>query len=110
MNLLPAVWQGDEVVLDGVAHTVGAHASAPREVTLGVRPGDLRVAAVGNAARVDYIEELGDHRVLDLKLGEQRVKLTTDAQNTLGEGDALQVGFEPAAAHLFDRASGARLN
>jgi ABC-type sugar transport system ATPase subunit len=110
MNLLPAVWQGDEVVLDGVAHTVGAHASAPREVTLGVRPGDLRVAAVGNAARVDYIEELGDHRVLDLKLGEQRLKLKTDAQNALREGDAVQVGFEPGAAHLFDRASGDRLN
>ena len=110
MNLLPAVWHGDRVGLDGVAHPVAAQSSEPRDVTLGVRPGDLRVVAAGNAARVDYVEELGDHRVLDLRLGEQRVKLKTDAQNTLGEGDALQVGFEPAAAHLFDRASGARLN
>ena len=79
MNLLPAVWHGDRVVLDGVAHPVAAQSSEPRDVTLGVRPGDLRVVAAGNAARVDYVEELGDHRVLDLRLGEQRVKLKTDA-------------------------------
>ena len=110
MNLLPGVWQGAEVLIDGVAHPVPAHAPQTREVTVGVRPGDLRPGPAGSAARVNYIEELGDHRILDLDAGGQRLKLKTDARNDLVEGDTIHVGFEPAAVHLFDRASGARLN
>ena len=110
MNLLPAVWQGDRVIVDGVAHPVGATSPEAREIMLGVRAGDLRVGSAGNAGRVEYLEELGDHRVLDLKVAGQRLKIKTDAQNALREGDSVQVGFEPQAAHLFDRASGARLN
>jgi ABC-type sugar transport system ATPase subunit len=111
MNLLPAVWHGTEVALDGAGTLPVAHASpAPREVTLGVRPGDLRLAGAGLEAVVELVEELGDSRILNLQAGAHRVKLKSDAALAVAEGERVHLAFAPAAAHLFDRASGARLN
>ena len=110
MNLVPATWSGDSVLIGGVAHPVGASTPQPRDVVLGVRPGELRAGAAGIPARVDYIEELGDHAIVDLRAGEQRLKLKADTLPPLREGDTTHLGFEPRAAHLFDRASGERLN
>jgi ABC-type sugar transport system ATPase subunit len=77
---------------------------------LGVRPGELRTGGSGTEARVEYIEEMGDHCIVDLKAGEQRLKIKAEGEPTLREGDAAFLAFEPRSAHLFDRASGARLN
>ncbi len=110
MNLVPATWSGDSVLIGGVAYPVGASTPQPRDVVLGVRPGELRAGAAGIPARVDYIEELGDHAIVDLRAGEQRLKLKADTLPPLREGDTTHLGFEPRAAHLFDRASGERLN
>jgi ABC-type sugar transport system ATPase subunit len=110
MNLVPATWRGDTAVIDGVAHPVGASTPQPREIVLGVRPGELRAGGSGTEARVEYIEELGDHNIVDLKAGEQRMKLKAEGVASLREGEATWLSFEPRAAHLFDRASGERLN
>jgi ABC-type sugar transport system ATPase subunit len=110
MNLLQATWRGREVVIDGAAHPVDVETPEPREVTLGVRPGELRVAPSGLRARVDYIEELGDHSVVDLRAGGQRLKWKADGHPELREGQDAVLAFAPGAAHLFDRASGERLN
>jgi ABC-type sugar transport system ATPase subunit len=110
MNLVPALWRDDVAVIDGVAHPVGARTPQPREVTLGVRPGELRAGGSGTAARVEYIEELGDHCIVDLKAGDTRLKLKAEGQGSLREGETTHLTFAPGAAHLFDRTSGERLN
>ena len=110
MNLVPATWRGDVVMLEGAPHPVGVTTAQPREVMLGVRPGDLRAGDSGTEARVEYIEELGDHCIVDLKAGEQRLKIKAEGESTLREGDVAFLSFEPHCAHLFDRASGERLN
>jgi multiple sugar transport system ATP-binding protein len=110
MNLVPATWHGDRVLLGGVEHPVGASTDRPREITLGVRPGELRAGAGGIPARVEYVEELGDYSIVDLRAGEQRLKWKTDGVAPAREGDEVRLGFEPRAAHLFDRATGERLN
>ncbi|MEJ8838700.1 ABC transporter ATP-binding protein [Ramlibacter sp. AN1133] len=110
MNLLPATWLANTVVVDGVAHPVGASTPTPREVVLGVRPGELRSGGDGTAARVEYIEEMGDYCIVDLKAGEQRLRMKADGAATVREGDTTHLSFPSPAAHLFDRASGARLN
>ena len=51
MNLVPATWSGDSVLIGGVAHPVGASTPQPRDVVLGVRPGELRAGAAGIPAR-----------------------------------------------------------
>jgi ABC-type sugar transport system ATPase subunit len=74
-----------------------------------VRPGDLRRTPEGFAARVELIEDLGDSAIVIIEALGQRLKLRTDDAESYREGSELRLGFAPQAAHLFDRASGARL-
>jgi len=111
MNLLEAAWSGHAVEVGSAGRVdVGAAAPAQRAVTLGVRPGDLKITDSGLAAEVELVEELGDSRIAILHVGEQRVKLKTDNPIDLREGQVVHLGFAAAAAHLFDRSSGERLN
>ncbi|HZF85655.1 MAG TPA: ABC transporter ATP-binding protein [Burkholderiaceae bacterium] len=108
MNLL------DATVANGQVRVAGTTVTAPTvpdgDVVLGVRPGDLRLAADGIPARVDFVEDLGDALIVNLTIGEQRAKLKTDPNGApLAEGQAVHLAFAPEAAHLFDRASGQRL-
>jgi ABC-type sugar transport system ATPase subunit len=92
----------------GASATPGG-TDAGRPVVLGVRPSDLRIVATGLPARVEFVEDLGDSVVVNLEAAGRRVKLKTDGIASLVEGQAVQLGFAPEAAHLFDRADGARL-
>jgi ABC-type sugar transport system ATPase subunit len=108
MNLLDATVASGQVRVAGT--TVAAPAVRDGDVVLGVRPGDLRLAADGVPARVDFVEDLGDALIVNLTVGDQRAKLKTDpAIAPLAEGQAVHLTFAPEAAHLFDRASGQRL-
>ena len=116
MNLLPATWSGASVELGGATLAVAQHASSPaaaaRPVTLGVRPGDLRVVATddGMAATVERIEDLGDSWILSLLDADERpLKLKSDRPLDVAEGAVVAVAFAPEAAHLFDATTGARL-
>ena len=115
MNLLEGTWQGHHVTIGknagaGATWTVSDTVAAARSVTIGVRPGDLRLAEPGIEARVELVEELGDARVLDLRIGTQALKLKGDVRTTLHEGETVHLAVAPHAIHLFDRASGARLS
>ncbi|HEY7903574.1 MAG TPA: ABC transporter ATP-binding protein [Casimicrobiaceae bacterium] len=109
MNLLDGVWQGRAVTVLGYALPVAAASAAPRDVTLGVRPGDLRVAERGLPARVERIEDLGDSSIVSFVAAGKLVKLKSERPPDLREGDDVALGFAPDAAHLFDRTTGARL-
>jgi len=115
MNLLPAIWSGASVELGGATLPVARASAAPAEprpVTLGVRPGDLRVVAGddGMAATVERIEDLGDSWILSLLDADERpLKLKSDRPLDVTEGAVVAVRFAPEAAHLFDATTGARL-
>ncbi len=126
MNLLPARLEGETVELAGARLPValGPRGAIPaagsRDIVLGVRPGDLRIddpagdpsAGTSSAtapARVEFIEDLGDALIVHLRLGSALVKARAEAGRSLVEGQAVRLGFDPALAHLFDRASGLRL-
>jgi len=116
MNLLPATWSGASVELGGanlpIAQNAGSAGAAARPVTLGVRPGDLRVVATddGMAATVERIEDLGDSWILSLLDADERsLKLKSDRPLDVAEGSVVAVSFAPEAAHLFDATTGARL-
>jgi ABC-type sugar transport system ATPase subunit len=111
MNLLPVTWLGNSVSLDGAGRVaVGVSTPSEKAATLGVRPADLRFAPQGLAALVELVEELGDSHIVIASLGAHRVKIRTDPTSTVREGDRVFLDFAPGAAHLFDRASGTRLN
>ena len=121
MNLLSATWEGSAVrVGASPSLPVAAHHAGPREVTLGVRPSELRLAAgdahgeYGLPARVELVEELGDARIVNLTLASggaagPSLKMKCDNTAPLAEGQQVRVDFAPEHAHLFDRASGLRL-
>ncbi|RYF74817.1 MAG: ABC transporter ATP-binding protein [Comamonadaceae bacterium] len=110
MNLLDAEVRDGRVHLDGVAVETMPVPQGHREITLGLRPGDLRIAQQGPAALVEFVEDLGDAHVVNLLLGTRRIKLKTDPRGpVLAEGQSVHLAFMPEAAHLFDRTSGERL-
>jgi ABC-type sugar transport system ATPase subunit len=104
MNLLPGAWSGANVTVEGSTHPVATSTPAERAVTLGIRPGDLRLQPQGLAARVLYVEELGDHAILNVQAGPTRLKVKVNGLSPVNEGDTVHLGFEPEAAHLFDPA------
>ena len=131
MNLLPAIWERDRLSVQGADQSSGQSASLSsgrvddggavcaagrsnpsaqaRDVTLGIRPGDLRLASSGIAARVELIEDLGDSLILDLQVGGRQVKLKTHTDPGVAEGDVVHLEFDPADIHLFDGSDGRRL-
>jgi len=109
MNLLAATLADGTVHLAGVGMPVSSAGAARGEVVLGVRPGDLCIAAEGIPAQVDFIEDFGDSTILNLLVGEQRVKVKAGQAPQVSEGQQVRLGFPPSAAHLFDRQSGLRL-
>lgn len=109
MNLMPARWDADALVVDGARLPAPATTAQPRDVTVGVRPGDLRIAATGLPARIERIEDLGDAAITSFVAGDRLVKQKTERLPEAREGDRVHLAFAPHAAHVFDRATGARL-
>ncbi|MBB5190901.1 multiple sugar transport system ATP-binding protein [Silvimonas terrae] len=95
-----------------VPHLMSDHAGLP--VTLGVRPEHVHITAAddGLAARVDFIEHLGDHQVIHSKLlhNDQRVVAKVPMHiNVDGDNPLIGLTFNPAACRLFDH-QGAAVN
>ena len=109
MNLLPATLQAGWVHVAGKSMPVIFPKGTAREVTLGIRPGDLRLADEGIAALVEFVEDFGDSSIVNLEVAGQRVKLRAGELPAVREGDDVHLTFEPTAAHLFDRADGRRI-
>ncbi len=109
MNLAPARLEGGRVHLAGSSLPVAGADGRAREVTLGVRPGDLRIDRAGIPAVVEFVEDFGDSSIVNLLVDGQRVKLRAGELPGVREGEPIHVSFDPQAAHLFDRASGERL-
>jgi ABC-type sugar transport system ATPase subunit len=115
MNLLPARLRNGRVEMAGASFPVTdtAAGDAARDITVGVRPGDLRIgsaeSADGIAATVEFVEDLGDSAIVNLLAGDQRLKARRDNGAQLAEGRAVRLSFAPGAMHMFDRASGLRI-
>jgi multiple sugar transport system ATP-binding protein len=109
MNLLQGKWQDGSVTVAGQPLAVSAASASPREVMLGVRPNDLRIADGGLSAKVERVEDLGDSSIVSVNVDGKLLKLKSDRLPAVQEGDDVFVGFAPDAAHLFDPNGGARL-
>ncbi len=111
MNLLPAQVADGALVL-GDARLSLPFAARPGPVTLGIRPEDITIA--GEAAlrgEVVAVEPLGAETILALRLpGIDRDVLVRGGRNATARlGDRLGLHADPGALHLFDAASGQRL-
>jgi len=107
MNLLEARIAGGRVLVGSavVAEGVGI---ADRPVTLGVRPEDLEPGGGGFDMAVDFVEEMGAERLVHGLHEGQKVIVTLPPDYPLGE--RLRVTAPGDRLHLFDPASGHRLD
>jgi len=108
MNLLP--------LADGGAGAVIAGSSAPtiladagRGLTLGVRPEHMRLAATGGVvAEVAACEYLGADTVVQCRVAGRPLALRAPGHVRLAPGSSVNIGWDAAAAHLFDTGTGKR--
>jgi multiple sugar transport system ATP-binding protein len=110
MNLVPGELDGRTLVVDGHRVTLPHdHAGGPRPVTVGIRPGDVRIDGEGLPASVYLTELLGETMIVNLRFGEQLIKARLLEKRHFGEGDEVRISFNLPNVHLFDRASGQRI-
>jgi multiple sugar transport system ATP-binding protein len=79
-----------------------------REVTLGMRPEDLRVASDADAAgitfeaTVEVVEKLGSQILLDLQVGGGTMVAAVEPTVPAKYGDRVRIATNPARLHFFD--------
>ena len=87
-----------------------------REIWLGVRPEHIRIADSADSAvpawpaTVEVVEPTGAETQVVARLGAHQLTSTIQQRRALQPGQSLQLQADPAHWHVFDRASGARLN
>jgi len=104
------IWaEGDGIRLKVPAHMsnrVGGHAG--KEVTLGIRPEDMRVARDSDPADlnigavVEVVERLGSEILLDVAVGPVTMVASVDPTATAKVHDKLQLAVNPQRLHFFD--------
>ncbi len=101
---------GFEVPLDGVS-TSGPASDRPQAYFIGVRPESMTVGPETSpetpvAGRILWIERLGSHHVLDVRIGAQTWKVRTRADHPVQVTGPAWFGFTVREGHVLDRATG----
>ncbi|MEP7206060.1 MAG: sn-glycerol-3-phosphate ABC transporter ATP-binding protein UgpC [Casimicrobiaceae bacterium] len=85
-----------------------------QRVAYGIRPGDLGlgVPADGGAvpAEIIVVEPTGNETELLIKAGEEQIVLVAHGRPEAKPGEAIGLAIDTGNVHLFDQASGARLD
>lgn len=111
MNLLNGAIQGDRLVIGDVSMAFGGQPGTTGAVTVGVRAEDLTLAGDGDQRlpfKVDYVEELGAHRLVHGHLSSQALTavIPLDAEIT----EELQLTVTPERIHFFTKDTGRRID
>jgi sn-glycerol 3-phosphate transport system ATP-binding protein len=114
MNLLPGILQGGTVSLAaGVTLPCGTRSTAPREVTVGLRPEHLLrdSGAAFLTLTVELTEMLGADTVVHGRLAADGPLVLARLPGTVRvtAGERLPLAIAPEHIHLFDRESGKRI-
>jgi multiple sugar transport system ATP-binding protein len=86
-----------------------------RDVTMGIRPEDLRLANGSDAAglcfdaTVEVVEKLGSEILLDLQVGDQTMVAAVEPTVRATRGDKLRFALRSDRLHFFDTASEAAI-
>ena len=109
MNLLPARLMDGRATIEGVSLDLPSLRLGERDVTLGIRPSGVRLAADGLPATVTMCEVLGEDLFADLVVGERLVRAKLNGQARPAERSAVRIQLDAGAVHVFDRQTGLRL-
>jgi ABC-type sugar transport system ATPase subunit len=110
MNVLPARVSGGRAILgESVFDLPTKTKIEDGDVMLGIRPSEIALGAEGAPATVTLCEVLGEDVIVDLDLGGQLLRAKTPGRQRIAEGERVCVHIDPARLHVFDRASGRRI-
>jgi sn-glycerol 3-phosphate transport system ATP-binding protein len=110
MNLMRVSAQGTRLQADGVMLDVSRPLPREGELILGVRPEHLQPASQGWTMQVDLVEMLGAERLVHGRIGNHEVVVRIDAGAPApAAGEAWIVQASPDHLHVFDVASGVRI-
>lgn len=110
MNLIPAHLDGRTLTIQGSSVEMDWTPSCPPgPLTVGIRPSHLRVAAGGIPSQLYLSENLGESRLLSLKLGEILVKMRVSQSMRIADGEMVPIAFDTGSIHLFDGQTGLRV-
>jgi multiple sugar transport system ATP-binding protein len=109
MNFLPARVAGRSAQAAGHAVPLARDYGAEKQAVLGVRPGAIRLGLQGIPARVDLVEQLGEHAIVDLQVADTLMRARVDRKVQLREGETTHLTFDAEDLHVFDAASKQRL-
>ena len=117
MNVLAGTLRGTagsaEVEAAGTRWPVPAQASGSdgQSVHYGIRPGDIHLASAGQgiAARVIVVEPTGAETELLLQVGDAQIVVVIHGRTAAMPDEVVYLAMDAAKAHVFDSASGKRL-
>ncbi|AXC50583.1 ABC transporter ATP-binding protein [Paracoccus suum] len=109
MNLMRAAVRGGAVTLAGQPMPVKLPARADGEVILGVRPSAVRLGREGVPVTVELVENLGDSAIAELAFADGTARARLSDAAVVTEGQHLSMSFAAKDIHLFDPATGARV-
>lgn len=110
MNIIPAHLNGGTLTIEGHEISLGRNIDrAPGPITVGIRPGHLHIDAGGIPTQLYLSENLGEARLLNLKLGEILVKMRLTQSSPMADGETVPIAFDADSIHLFDADTGQRV-
>ena len=112
MNMFEGTLDGDIFIAeDGTAIPLGTGApnSDGRPVTLGVRPEHLHIDDTGLPAEIVTVEPTGSETQVVARFAGHEMTCAFRQRISAHPGETIKIRPEVAAAHLFDKQSGARL-
>jgi multiple sugar transport system ATP-binding protein len=92
-------------------HADRLRAHTDRQLTIGIRPEDLRVAGSADpagltfSAKVEVVEQLGSEVLLDLRVGNDTMVAAVDPVVRVKSQDTLRLAVSPGGLHFFDAES-----
>ncbi|MHB0951055.1 MAG: sn-glycerol-3-phosphate import ATP-binding protein UgpC [Allorhizobium sp.] len=110
MNLVKGTLDGNRLMIGSASITFEGKIAASGPVTVGMRAEDLNVAADGEPFlpfKVDYVEELGAHRLVHGHLGDQ--PLTATLALEIAITPEMRLVVQPDRVHFFSHESGKRI-
>jgi multiple sugar transport system ATP-binding protein len=118
MNVLQGVLrkEGGQCWVDAEGHAWPAPALAQgmsgQAVSYGVRPTDLQIASggAGVPARVIVVEPTGAETELLVQVGQTQLVVVMHGRTSARPDDVIHLEVAPAKSHVFDGATGARLD
>jgi len=110
MNVFEGRMNGAGVEALGARWPAGVHAASGQPVHYGIRPGDLELADQGVPGKVVVVEPTGAETELIVDVGGQPLTVVVHGRTKAQPDDVVHLRVDAAKAHVFDGASGQRLD